>query len=121
MRIILDDTLIKENLYPFTATRNTADIRIGILTIREKWEKIMGYNILVNLAEPFSKNGSQDEMGMPVIMSGNIVPTKKWLDDLLKDGAGEDKFGDEDAVRILKYPEDIFKNNNWALRKDFEL
>lgn len=28
-----------ENLFPFTLTRRIQDIRIGILTIREKWEK----------------------------------------------------------------------------------
>ncbi|HET7898525.1 MAG TPA: putative sugar nucleotidyl transferase, partial [Flavisolibacter sp.] len=26
------------NLFPFTLTRQVQDIRIGILTIREKWE-----------------------------------------------------------------------------------
>ena len=28
-----------ENLYPFTLTRQLQDIRVGILTIREKWER----------------------------------------------------------------------------------
>ncbi len=31
-----------ENLHPFTLTRQIQDIRVGILTIREKWEKILG-------------------------------------------------------------------------------
>ena len=31
-----------ENLHPFTLTRQIQDIRIGILTIREKWERMMG-------------------------------------------------------------------------------
>jgi UDP-N-acetylglucosamine diphosphorylase/glucosamine-1-phosphate N-acetyltransferase len=30
-----------ENLFPFTLTRRMQDIRIGILTIREKWEKLL--------------------------------------------------------------------------------
>lgn len=30
-----------ENLHPFTYTRHIQDIRIGILTIREKWEKYL--------------------------------------------------------------------------------
>jgi UDP-N-acetylglucosamine diphosphorylase/glucosamine-1-phosphate N-acetyltransferase len=37
--ILFDDHTIRENLLPFTFTRPVADIRIGILTIREKWEK----------------------------------------------------------------------------------
>lgn len=32
-----------ENLYPFTLTRKCQDIRLGILTIREKWEKMTGF------------------------------------------------------------------------------
>jgi UDP-N-acetylglucosamine diphosphorylase / glucose-1-phosphate thymidylyltransferase / UDP-N-acetylgalactosamine diphosphorylase / glucosamine-1-phosphate N-acetyltransferase / galactosamine-1-phosphate N-acetyltransferase len=31
-----------ENLYPFTLTRQVQDIRVGILTIREKWELALG-------------------------------------------------------------------------------
>ena len=31
-----------ENLFPFTLTRQIQDIRIGILTIREKWEQYLG-------------------------------------------------------------------------------
>ena len=31
-----------ENLFPFTLTRQVQDIRVGILTIREKWEKMLG-------------------------------------------------------------------------------
>ena len=31
-----------ENLHPFTLTRQMQDIRIGILTIREKWERMLG-------------------------------------------------------------------------------
>jgi UDP-N-acetylglucosamine diphosphorylase/glucosamine-1-phosphate N-acetyltransferase len=31
-----------ENLFPFTLTRQFQDIRVGILTIREKWEKYLG-------------------------------------------------------------------------------
>jgi UDP-N-acetylglucosamine diphosphorylase/glucosamine-1-phosphate N-acetyltransferase len=30
------------NLHPFTLTRQIQDIRVGILTIREKWEKMLG-------------------------------------------------------------------------------
>jgi UDP-N-acetylglucosamine diphosphorylase / glucose-1-phosphate thymidylyltransferase / UDP-N-acetylgalactosamine diphosphorylase / glucosamine-1-phosphate N-acetyltransferase / galactosamine-1-phosphate N-acetyltransferase len=31
-----------ENLHPFTLTRQIQDIRVGILTIREKWERLLG-------------------------------------------------------------------------------
>jgi UDP-N-acetylglucosamine diphosphorylase/glucosamine-1-phosphate N-acetyltransferase len=40
--ILFDSKRTRENLLPFTFTRPVADIRIGILTIREKWEKAFG-------------------------------------------------------------------------------
>jgi UDP-N-acetylglucosamine diphosphorylase/glucosamine-1-phosphate N-acetyltransferase len=39
--ILFDDPTIRINLLPLTFTRPVADIRIGILTIREKWEKMV--------------------------------------------------------------------------------
>ena len=35
-----------ENLYPFTLTRQVQDIRIGVFTIREKWEMALGVSSL---------------------------------------------------------------------------
>ena len=42
MNYILFDGTVRTALLPFTFTRPVADIRIGILTIREKWEKYLG-------------------------------------------------------------------------------
>ncbi|HXC06747.1 MAG TPA: putative sugar nucleotidyl transferase, partial [Bacteroidia bacterium] len=40
--IFFDNTTIRTNLLPLTFTRPLADLRFGILTIREKWEKRLG-------------------------------------------------------------------------------
>jgi UDP-N-acetylglucosamine diphosphorylase/glucosamine-1-phosphate N-acetyltransferase len=40
--VLFDDPIIRINLLPFTLTRPIADIRIGIVTIREKWEHHFG-------------------------------------------------------------------------------
>lgn len=42
MQICLFDTPLRENLFPFTHTRSIADIRCGILTLRERWEHYFG-------------------------------------------------------------------------------
>ena len=42
MNYILFDGDYRDNLLPFTYTRPVADIRIGILTIREKWNHYLG-------------------------------------------------------------------------------
>jgi hypothetical protein len=41
MNYILFDGSSRNRLLPFTFTRPVADIRIGILTIREKWELLL--------------------------------------------------------------------------------
>ncbi|WP_129022272.1 GlmU family protein [Edaphocola flava] len=38
MNLILFDTAVRNHLLPFTHTRPVADIRCGILTMRERWE-----------------------------------------------------------------------------------
>ncbi|HRN99240.1 MAG TPA: putative sugar nucleotidyl transferase, partial [Flavobacterium sp.] len=42
MNYILFDGPSRNALLPFTFTRPVAEIRIGILTIREKWERYLG-------------------------------------------------------------------------------
>jgi hypothetical protein len=41
MNIIFTDDQYCDNLLPFTFTRPAADIRAGILTIRNKWELLL--------------------------------------------------------------------------------
>ena len=45
MNYILFDGPFRNALLPFTYTRPVADIRVGILTIREKWEAHLGSTI----------------------------------------------------------------------------
>jgi UDP-N-acetylglucosamine diphosphorylase/glucosamine-1-phosphate N-acetyltransferase len=40
VKLTFDDSSIKDQLYPFAQIRNAIDIRIGILTIGEKWERL---------------------------------------------------------------------------------
>ncbi len=113
MKIILDDTFTKKQLYPFASIRNAADIRIGILTIREKWEKILGYSI-PSIDDDIERKDAS-------IISSDIVPTKKWVEKMLEGQVIGNMLQDENEVRVLKHGIDIVKNNDWALRKDFNL
>jgi len=54
MNLVLFDTPTQHsNLLPLTFTRPIADLRIGILTIREKWEKYLAVNISYSLTEAY--------------------------------------------------------------------
>ena len=39
--VLFDEPFTKKNLLPFTFTRPVSELRIGILTIKEKWEKYL--------------------------------------------------------------------------------
>jgi UDP-N-acetylglucosamine diphosphorylase / glucose-1-phosphate thymidylyltransferase / UDP-N-acetylgalactosamine diphosphorylase / glucosamine-1-phosphate N-acetyltransferase / galactosamine-1-phosphate N-acetyltransferase len=84
-----------ENLHPFTLTRQIQDIRVGILTIREKWEKILGlpsydrkeddYKDLdrsVDIAEFIGDEGC-------FMIHGNLLPTPKIVKAIHKLKPGE--------------------------------
>ena len=40
--ILFDDNEIRKHLMPFTYTRPTALLRVGITTIAEKWQALLG-------------------------------------------------------------------------------
>ena len=52
MNYILFDGTVRNALLPLTYTKPVADLRIGILTIREKWEKYLG-NTTTSLTEEY--------------------------------------------------------------------
>ncbi|MBP8115562.1 MAG: glucose-1-phosphate thymidylyltransferase [Chitinophagaceae bacterium] len=83
-----------ENLHPFTLTRQMQDIRIGILTIREKWEKMLGLPSFDKKEDDYkdlSRSVTMDEAaaeGVCFMIHGNILPTPKLVKAIqkLKDG-----------------------------------
>ncbi len=111
MNIFLDETKSREQLFPFTHTRHVADIRVGILTIRQKWEQITGLTVITN-AE--SKNSDS------LIVEANIIPTKNTASRIIK--AAEDKTPilENEEIKMLHHPWQIFQINDWAIRYDFE-
>jgi UDP-N-acetylglucosamine diphosphorylase/glucosamine-1-phosphate N-acetyltransferase len=94
----LDNASVEKQLYPFTLTRSIADIRIGILTIREKW--LLSVEAETNFAIP-----------------SNLLPSKKILNAVK---IGHDITEEFDSM-LIKYPWHIFELNDWAIRQDFEL
>ena len=84
-----------ENLFPFTLTRQIQDIRIGILTIREKWERWL------ELPSFDKKEGDYKDLDRAValeetnnrdviyLIHGNILPTEKLVKQIKKLKAGE--------------------------------
>lgn len=74
-----------EHLHPFTLTRQMQDIRIGILTIREKWELLLGLPSFDKKEDDYkdlSRSVSLDEAaedGVCLMIHGNVLPTAKLV------------------------------------------
>jgi len=149
MAIILFDDSARNTLLPLTYTRPVADLRIGILTIAEKWAKYLNtsYSFYTEayLQAKFPLNIEDDNL----YINGSVCPDEdiveainnlaggqalRYNDTLvavkLKDiytgsfkpdanFANEIVYGKE--LVIITRPEQIFKKNDTELRKDFKL
>jgi len=149
MAIILFDDTAHQTLLPLTFTRPVADLRIGILTIAEKWAKYLKSDYSF-----YTQSWLQGKF--PIIIqeenlfiNGALCPDDEVLEAINKLDYGEvlkygerllairlkqnfaDLFDPAEAAGtvinlkhepvLLTFPEDIFRKNDTELRKDFKL
>lgn len=84
-----------QNLFPFTLTRQVQDIRVGILTIREKWELLLGIPSFDKHEDDYKDLDRairiDQSIGEDIIylVHGNILPTQKLVKQVKKLKPGE--------------------------------
>lgn len=98
--IVFHEAHCRENLFPLTLTRHSADIRVGILTIREKWE-----------------HGQADFKGE---VPANLIPSNAFFD-LLRTSGWAAAIAETSHYRSFNYPWELPELNAWAIAADFEL
>ena len=146
MNYILFDGEYRNALLPFTYTRPVADIRIGILTIREKWEFYLGLTTTTLTEEYLEEKYPMVEMDENIMINASFLPTDKIVEQILnlkenqviiKDGeilafytksTQEEVDFDEytiiecaDNFIQIKNTWDIFSLNGVALQADFDM
>ncbi len=146
MNYILFDGPSRNNLLPFTFTRPVADIRVGILTIREKWEAYLKTTTTTVTEDYLSDKYPMVEMDENIMVNASYLPNLELIEmvkDLKENQAifkGEDviafftkeaqndiSFDAYDAIEftqdILKIENtwDIFSKNAEAIQEDFAL
>lgn len=112
MNIFLDQSNCLQDLWPFTLTRHTADIRVGIFTIREKWQRISGLPIITQ---------KEQETPDSIIVPANLLPCKDNAEAIIRAVQAGATIHSLPRVKLLQYPWHIFQYNDWALRQDFSL
>jgi len=146
MNYILFDGTVRNALLPFTFTRPVADIRVGILTIREKWEKYLGTTTTTLTEEYLSEKFPMVEMEENIMINAAYLPNPVLSELVSNLGVNQAVFKGEDVIaffteesqeevdfesyEIIEYKEDglviehtwdIFAKNDAAIREDFEL
>ena len=146
MNYILFDGSARNQLLPFTYTRPVADIRVGILTIREKWEKMLGFTSSTVTEDYLIDKFPMIEMEQNIFINAPVLPTEHLVsliqnlsenkalfidDEPLAFFAKEDQEIDFETFDILQYTNDdilrientwdIFKYNGEAIKRDFKL
>ncbi len=146
MNYILYDGSVRNNLLPFTFTRPVADIRIGILTIREKWEKYLGSTTTTVTEEYLSEKFPMVEMAENIMINASFCPNEVLVemiqflqpnqaivknDEIIAfyttDEQEEVVFEEYELIEFeedclqVEHTWDIFQKNDQAIRDDFEL
>ncbi|MFE3846851.1 GlmU family protein [Flavobacterium sp. LB3P45] len=145
MNYILFDGPSRNALLPFTFTRPVADILIGIMTIRQKWEMRLGSTTTTLTEEYLSEKYPMVELEENVMINASFLPNDILVEMVSNLEANQAIFkGDEviafytndeqeevdfDTYEIIEYQDDcltvehtwdIFSKNDAAIREDFE-
>ncbi|MGB0178140.1 MAG: putative sugar nucleotidyl transferase, partial [Owenweeksia sp.] len=145
MNILLVDHTEHPHLLPLTFTRPAAELRVGILTIREKWQHWMkgdyGYITKDHLSE---KYGNELE-GESLLINGTVCPNRELIEliknlkpgeSLEADGViiaqrgkandkgfkeGQERVNYEGSFTHIDRPWKIFSTNHTEMESDFDL
>ncbi|TDE45839.1 glucose-1-phosphate thymidylyltransferase [Flavobacterium rhamnosiphilum] len=145
MNYILFDGPARNALLPFTFTRPVADILIGIMTIRQKWEMRLGSTTTTLTEEYLSEKFPMVELEENVMINASFLPNDVLAEMVSNLEPNQAIFkGDEviafytneeqeevdfDSYEIIEYHDDcltvehtwdIFSKNDAAIREDFE-
>lgn len=114
MNILLDDISFKNSLFPFGVVRSAVHIRVGILTILEKWQHVFPGQVFIASESRMDDFDKSEYIQYPA----NFIPSFDFLKRLSEQ---KQKIPFSPDCRILEHPWLIFEYNNWAINQDFQM
>lgn len=143
--ILFDDNEVRRHLLPLTYTRPTALLRVGITTIEEKWQSMLGHEHTYSYltASHLKVKFPTRARSRNLMVAGHVVPTPALADQVLALNEGEalvcgdeliafngsaEDFDSKQYARTVKAKEnpvilhmayDIFLNNGTVMEQDF--
>ncbi len=113
--ILFDDPSIRRSLLPLTYTRPVASIRIGILTIVEKWAKHFGESPSFLTEDYLSKKYPLLLADASLYINGALCPDEKLLAAINKLALGEALFHNDQL--LVAHHKELNINNTGELKK----
>lgn len=146
MQLVFSDAQYWEDFLPLTFTRPTAEMRCGILTFSERWQKLLDFFEVSFITEEFLQGKYKKPEGKEsLLIVPNFIPTENVLEQIKNLNSGEalvyeneviaakldmenfslnqiEKMTDiEEELLFFKKPTDLFSYNEKAIDYDFEL
>jgi len=140
--ILFDDPTLRKALLPFTYTRPLSAIRVGILTIAEKWEKRLGTEVSYKTESYLQKKYPIVSTLNNLLINGAVCPDELLVDTVksLPDGyylvkgnfliaarnpddemTTQNTLEYESQLTIIDHPWRVFRENADQLKRDFKL
>jgi len=147
MNYILFDDATRDALKPMTYTRPVCEIRLGIMTIREKWEKALNAKTSTLTEDYLSKKYPMVMSEAMLLINSSVCPRLEMIEMIKNMQPGQTLIGNEVVIAMYKTKEgflsdeeesserleykgefvklsslaDIFLLNDKELRYDFEV
>ncbi|MEO0310616.1 MAG: hypothetical protein RIQ89_273 [Bacteroidota bacterium] len=112
MHYVLFDDHSRNNFLPFTFTRPIADIRIGIRTIREKWEAILNSKTYSLTQAYLSKKYPNAPDGKVTYINGALLPSAELINAIEQLTIGEALYAGQDIIAAVGTGVVV---NDWSL------
>ncbi len=149
MEVILFDGAAHQSLWPLTATKPVAKLRVGILTLEEKWEHYLETKVSLRTKDYLAKKFNENKNSASIGIYAAVLPTEQFAKKikslpkgqiLMKDGqvlaiapmpasdadmekalSGLKVIEYKEELNFIKKPWDLFLHNAEEIEKDFEI
>ncbi|MFW5663474.1 MAG: GlmU family protein [bacterium] len=114
MNYILFGDQTRNHLLPFTFTRPIADIRLGILTIREKWEKMLNAKTSTLTEDYLNNKYPLVKKADNILINSSILPNANLINEIHQLSPNQTLITGETIIALRLKEEDI-ENLDWSL------
>ncbi|MCX8079663.1 MAG: GlmU family protein [Bacteroidia bacterium] len=118
---LFDPPEIRKKLLPFTFIRTIADIRIGILTIKEKWQHLLKPEKICFFTDDYLQRiyESPTPNTVQLFINSSILPSEAFLKSIRQIKENEALLDDKDNILACNSTFENFKNKNFNKKHTF--